>query len=328
MRISVVIATYNRPHDLEMCLDSVLAQTVLPLEILIVDNDLGNPVDGLVRERRPDFADRGAVLRYLPSSKNSLTAARNLGGKQTSGDIVLFLDDDVVLDKDYIHEILGVYAANPNILGVQGYIVPDQAQRMRNSVYRLFYWYHLERNRCRALPSVSATYPLALDGVMPCEWLSGANHSYRRSVLDEFDYDEQLIKYSDGEDLKFSYRVFCRYPGSLFITPFAKLVHNTSIEGRALGRELVYMQEIYGLYLFFKLFAPTLKNRLIYLWSRVGRLILILVSAMIKQTPGSIAELRHRVSAYYICLRRSGEIKRGDLEFFNSTLGADTTGSA
>jgi len=320
MKVSVVIPTYHRPRDLSVGLDSILTQRLTPLEIIVVDNGSDTATETLLRQREKDFADQGIALRYVRNDRNSLTAARNLASRLSSGDIVLFLDDDVILEADYFREILRVYETNPNALGVQGYIVPEQSRRVHDFLHRLFFWYHLERNGCRVLPSISATYPLMLDKVIPCQLLSGANHSYRRHVLEEFQYDERLIKYSDGEDLEHSYRVFRRYPGSLFITPFARLVHNTSMQGRALGREIVYMREVYGLYLFFKLFDPTLKNKLIYFWSRVGRLAFTLARAVVKRPPGAFAELRHLVGAYYICFRRAEEIKRGELEFFNSTL--------
>jgi GT2 family glycosyltransferase len=320
LKVSVVIPTYNRPHDLSACFDSLLTQTILPLEVAVVDNGTEMASKALVDEREKEFADRGIALRYVRNDRNSLTAARNVGSRLSSGDIVLFLDDDVILDRDYIQEIIRVYEMNPNALGVQGYMAHEEGRGMRDFFHRLFFWYHLERDRCRVLPSVSATYPLSLGKVIECQWLSGANQSYRRGILEEFQYDERLLKYAEGEDLEFSYRVFKKYPGSLFITPFARLIHNTSMQGRALGRELVYMREVYGLYLFFKLFDPGLKSKLIYLWSRIGRLVLTLARAGLKRPPGISAELRYLLGAYYLCLRHLREVKGGDLEFFNRTL--------
>ena len=320
MEVSVVIPTYNRPHDLRTCLESLITQTVPPQSVIVVDNGADDTTEILVHEYEEILATSGITLRYVRNNRNSLTSARNLGFKMSQGDIVLFLDDDVILDADYIQEIIKVYKRNPNALGVQGYIASEENRRVRNFFHKLFFLYYLERDQCRVLPSVSATYPMKLDKIIPCQWLSGANHSYRRRILEEFQYDERLIKYSEGEDLEFSYRVFKRYPGSLFITPFARLIHNTSMQSRALGRELVYMREVYGLYLFFKLFDQTLENKLIYLWSRIGQLILTLARAIVKRPPGIMLELRHLVGAYYFCLRHVREIKRGELDFFNKTL--------
>lgn len=321
MRASIVISTYNRPGDLDACLASLLVQTAPPQEVVVVDNHPGCAARAVVEARTTAFARLGIAVRYLPSGANSLTAARNLGVRASSGNIVLFLDDDVVLDRAYVQEVLAVYEARPEALGVQGYIA-EPNRGARDLLHRLFFWYHLEPNRCRVLPSVSATYPAGLNRVIPCQWLSGANHSYRRAVFVDFQYDERLVKYSDGEDLEFSYRVHRRHPGSLFITPFARLVHKTSRDGRAASRELTYMREVYGAYLFFKLFEPTWTNRLIYVWSRVGRFVLTLARVAAKRPRGGLAELRDLVGAYVLCLRRLRDLKRGDLRFFNETLTA------
>lgn len=320
MKVSVVIPTFHRPRDLGTCLDSILAQTLLPWEVLVVDNGADAASEALIYQRQRSFAATSIQLRYLLNARqNSLTAARNLGVKQTTGEIVMFLDDDVILDSDYVREIVRVYDLEPNALGVQGFLV-HEPRPMRDFFFRLFYWNYLERNKCRVLPSITATYPLELDRARPCECLSGANHSFRRTVFNEFQYDERLIKYSDGEDLELTYRVFSRYPGSLFITPSAKLVHNTSMQARASGKELVYMREVYGLYLFFKLFSPTLKNKLKYVWSRVGRLAFSLTRLVLGRPSGSMVELQYLVGAYCLCLRHAVEIKYGELAFFNETL--------
>lgn len=321
MKVSAVIPTYNRIKDLRACLDSLLAQTLMPYEIFVIDNASNDNTGNLIRSRKESFIKEGCSLNYITSTKNSLTVARNLGAKQTSGDIVFFLDDDVILGKDYIAEICRIYDMYPHALGVQGYIVPDYDQlNVRDFLYKIFYLYHLEHNGCRALPSVSATYPIALDKVMKCEWLSGANHSYCRRVLEEFNYDENLIKYSEGEDLEFSHRVYSRYPGTLFITPFAKLQHNTSVSGRTLGKELIYMQEIYALYLFFKVFGSSFRNNLIYTWSRIGRIIIMIIQSIKNRSTDHFIELRYLLEAYYLCIKKFRDIESGNLEFFNNTL--------
>ncbi len=321
MKVSVIIPTYNRIEDLRACLDSLLTQILMPYEIFVIDNASNDNTENLIRSRTESFIKEGCSLNYMPNPKNSLTVARNFGAKQTSGDIVLFLDDDVILGSEYVSEICKVYKEYPEALGVQGYIVPDHSRpNVRDFLYKIFYLYHLEHNGCRALPSISATYPIALDRVMKCEWLSGANHSYRRRVFKEFNYDENLIKYSDGEDLESSHRIYSRYPGTLFITPFAKLQHNASVSGRTLGKELIYMQEIYGLYLFFKVFGSSFKNNRIYIWSRIGRIIIMIIQSIKNRSTYHFIELRYRLEAYFLCIKRVRDIKRGNLEFFNNTL--------
>jgi len=321
MQVSVIIVTYNRIKDLSECLNSILVQASLPKEVIIVDNSDSKESEKLIGKRKSEFKKNNIYLRYIKNEKeNALTVARNIGIKNVTGEIILFLDDDVILEKNYIKEILKVYEEYPESLGVRGYITPEGVSKVRNLVYKLFFLYHLEKNKCRVLFSISATYPYPLDKIIPCQWLSGANHSYKRRVLEEFTYDEKLKKYSEGEDLEFSYRVFKKYPNSLYITPSAKLIHKTSPSGRILGKELICMREIYGLYLFYKVFGSSLKNRLIYIWSRIGKLILNIGRSVFKLSVVGFRENVYVIGAYMYCMIHLREIKKGDLEFFNKRL--------
>jgi GT2 family glycosyltransferase len=320
LKVSVVIPTYHRLRDLELCFDSILAQTITPVEVVVIDNDPAKTTEPLVRQYQKAFGERRIALYYVGNRRNSLTAARNMAVGMSCGDVVLFLDDDVVLEKDYLHGIIDVFERNRNALGVQGHIVSQKNKRVIGFFRRLLFLFHLERERCRVLPSINPTYPLTLEKITPCEWLRGCNAAYQRHVLAKFQHDERLTKYSHGEDLDHSYRIFKQYPGSLFITPFARLVHKVSSESRAPGREVVYMREIYGLYLFYRLFAPTPKNKIIYLWSRLGQLVFALAKLVVRRSPEAMSGLWYLLGAYCLTLRYVERIKRGDLEFFNCTL--------
>jgi GT2 family glycosyltransferase len=321
LKLSVVVPTYRRPEDLKGCLKSLFDQSKLPQEILVVDNDPDGSADPVIRSLLGTATARGVNLRYVRGRMNSLPSARNLGIERTQGDILFFVDDDVVLDRLYLEEIEKTYQADSTVVGVQGFMDLPGGGFFREWVQRLFYWFHLEQGRCRVLPSVSATYPRDLQTTIPCQWMSGANHSYRRSFLADLRYDEKLLKYADGEDFDMSYRMFKAWPGGLWINPRARCVHKGSMESRALGRELICMQEVYGLYLFWKLFEPSWKNKIIFAWSRCGRFLFGVAKCVRRffsaQTRNDLAIL---LGAYGMCLSHWNQIRNGDLNFFNETL--------
>ena len=313
LTVSIVIPTYHRPKDLATCLDAILRQSVLPLEVIVVDNDAGKSAQDAVCQYEARYSARRIALRYEASQKNSSPFARNLGVKLSRGDIVVFLDDDVILEEDYLNEILKVYEAKPTALGVQGYVSGPAKPR---SWRRVFFLYHVELGMCRVLPSVQVIYPLKPGTVIPCEFLIGCNASYRRSILVEFPGDENLIKYSYGEDVDQSYRIYKSYPDALWMTPFAQCIHGVSMAGRAISRERAYMVEVYGLYLFYKLFPHTPKNLAIYWWSVFGRI----MEKAKHPSHKNCTELRHQLGALSFCLRHLGELRAGNLDFFNRTL--------
>jgi GT2 family glycosyltransferase len=224
MKLSVIIPTYNRRHDLDTCLDSIQKQTLAPDEIIIVDDSDNNETEQLIQQRWGEFD-----IRYIHhEGQRSLARCENLGVKHSTGDIVLILDDDVVLEENYIKEILNTYNEHPYALGVQGYITNGYVPSPLKNILRRFLIYsYREKDGCSVLPNGNTSYPYEPDHVISCKWLSGCNNSWKRKVFDEFQFDNNLLGYSFNEDVDFSNRVYKKYPGSLLMTPKARLVHNT-----------------------------------------------------------------------------------------------------
>jgi glycosyltransferase involved in cell wall biosynthesis len=120
--VSVVICTLNREESLLHVLRLLEDQIVRPLEILVVDQStrsLPRVRDYLQEERQE--------IRHLTLSPPSTTAARNLAIWETQGEIVLFLDDDVLFQPDLIRHHLENYEA-PSIGAVNGRIMYDGAE--------------------------------------------------------------------------------------------------------------------------------------------------------------------------------------------------------
>jgi GT2 family glycosyltransferase len=324
--VSVVIPTYNRPADLRECLRSILAQTVRVAEVLVVDNsdaaaeETRRVVEGMDQE----FSAGGIALRYVDNRhSNSLTSAKNAGIDRARGEIVSFLDDDVVVDRRYYEVMVETFRAHPDALGVEGAVMDDRAKPplrfvLEQLLGRIFYLGFREAARCRVLPSLAVTYPLT-DEVVTCEWLSGAA-AYRRRIFAEFRPDQKLRKYADNEDLDLSYRIFRKYPRALLFAGRAKYHHEGSAEGRVTGRDRVYMQEVYRLYLFFKHIEVTVGTILIYVWSRLGRLIYLLGRSAARRSAADLREAGHLPGAWLLCLRHLPEIRAGDLRFFDRFL--------
>jgi len=321
MQVSIVIPTYNRANDLKEAMDSILAQTVTPKEVIIVDDSDNDETENLVRQMMDDFKNKTIRLEYIYNEiEKSLTIARNIGAEHSKGDIVLFLDDDVILGKNYIEEILRVYREIPNALGVQGYRINAKPSKV-SIINKLFFLGGcIEKSKCRVLPSMRWTYPYLPDKIISCEWFLGENQSYKRELLQNFRFDENLKRYSCGEDADLSYRVYKRYPNSLYMTPYAKLIHKDSQMGRLPGRQLIYMCQVYKLYSFFKNIDQTLKNKLIFVWSRIGLLIFNFAELVLKPTRIKLSNLKYLIFAYALCTKHLNEIRRGNLGFLNITL--------
>jgi glycosyltransferase involved in cell wall biosynthesis len=107
-RISVVIPTYNSAAYLPAAIESVLNQTLPPLEVIVVDD--GSTDESAAAVRR--FGDR---IRWVSQENRGPAAARNRGLSLARGDLVAFLDADDVWLPEKLAEQAIVFAENPQI---------------------------------------------------------------------------------------------------------------------------------------------------------------------------------------------------------------------
>jgi GT2 family glycosyltransferase len=136
---SVVIPTYNREKDLRECIDSILTQTLLPDEVLIVDD--GNLPEEFVNSMSSECRKKGIALVYYKKNHalepRGSSESRNIGCKLAKNEIFFLLDDDVILDEDFFEKIMQVWQddKNPNLIAVGGII---KNNRKKSRLERLY----------------------------------------------------------------------------------------------------------------------------------------------------------------------------------------------
>jgi glycosyltransferase involved in cell wall biosynthesis len=64
------------------------------------------------------------ILRYVVEPEQGLSAARNKGIKEAKGDIIIYIDDDALVDSDYIRIYAEHFAAHPETMAAGGPIEP------------------------------------------------------------------------------------------------------------------------------------------------------------------------------------------------------------
>ena len=307
--LSIVIVTYGRQQDLGDLLQSIAAQSMVHLlqEVVIVDNHkqaLGEKV----------VVGFSTLLntKYIKNEVNSLTSGRSIGASSTTSDVVLFLDDDVVLYDGYLANLFDFYKQNPNANGMQGVFDVGDYNKLKNVFSRLFFLFNYSRRTFDVYPSIQASYATEVDKIMESQWFSGTNFSYRSHVLKSIAFDLNLVKYCEGEDIDYSYRVFRKF-GGLFTNPHCRVDHRAAETSRAIGMEFAVMQEIYGRYLLRKLFPNSTRSQLKYIISRVGKLLLYLAEVLLGRQH-AISNLKN----YIWALKRS--IVNNDIHKFNEEI--------
>jgi glycosyltransferase involved in cell wall biosynthesis len=93
-KVSVVIPTYNRAATVPRAIESVLAQTVTDLEVIVVDDGSSDDTGKVLGEM---FSDR---IRYYPQANQGASVARNKGVEEARGEWIAFLDSDDLWEKE------------------------------------------------------------------------------------------------------------------------------------------------------------------------------------------------------------------------------------
>jgi GT2 family glycosyltransferase/peptidoglycan/xylan/chitin deacetylase (PgdA/CDA1 family) len=194
MRISAVIATYNRRESLARCLTTLFDQDA-PADqyevVVVVDGSS----DGTI-EMLSSFETQGNLV-VVEQENRGQTAALNAGAKAASGDIVLFLDDDLICDRGLLSSHLNahqqprptlVYGRMKGLLGQS----PSFAERWTYETLERYY----ERLDEDPTPK------------WPDDAWAGPNCSLPRAVFhDAGGYDEQLFP-RRGEDVDLGLRLW------------------------------------------------------------------------------------------------------------------------
>lgn len=111
-RLSIVVPTRNSARTLERCLDSATAQTHDDVEVVVVDNRSSDRTLAIAHARA-HRVERGGPER---------SAQRNRGWRSSTGEYVLFLDSDQVLEPEVAAEAVAAFESDPAISGL---VVPE-----------------------------------------------------------------------------------------------------------------------------------------------------------------------------------------------------------
>jgi GT2 family glycosyltransferase len=105
--ISIVIPTCRREQFLVDCLASILGNSFQDFEIIVVDQDRPGGLEATLARRFPGESR----IVYLLLEEPHASRARNLGIKHARGEIVVFSDDDVEVERDWLRAYVDAFAA-------------------------------------------------------------------------------------------------------------------------------------------------------------------------------------------------------------------------
>ena len=298
-KISVIIPTKDRTQDIVRCLGSISIQTVLPDEVVIVDSSdteelkpAFNPFD--------DLNIKYIHIKVDKKFKGSQQIASNIGLDNSIGDIFIFLDDDVILDKEYIKEIMHVFDNYPmeKIGGVTGNMIIIKDGLFIKRFFRfgmqllatMFFITRSDKGKFQLSGMATAIPDGAVDKITECEFLYGCNMAFRKDVIAEFRFDENLNIHGCcfGDDDDTAYRISRKYQN--IYTPFAKLIHNMS-PVRANKYAKMRLMIMNHHYLFKKNLPQDFKHKFAFWWSVVGLFVRETIMGVMKRNSSGVRGL-------------------------------------
>ncbi|EDX85742.1 glycosyl transferase, group 2 family protein [Synechococcus sp. PCC 7335] len=121
VKVSINLATFDRPDDLRNCLTCLQAQkTDREVEIVVVDN---HPSSNLTPPIVADFPE----VKLVRETRQGLAYARNAGFSACTGDIIIATDDDVTIPEDWLEKLVAPFV-RADVMIVTGNVLPLQLE--------------------------------------------------------------------------------------------------------------------------------------------------------------------------------------------------------
>ncbi|MBS0216938.1 MAG: glycosyltransferase family 2 protein [Proteobacteria bacterium] len=126
---SLVVSTYNWKEALALCLHSIAAQRVLPLEVVVADDGSREDTAELIRTMAADFPVP-LIHAWQEDAGFRLARVRNLGIAASSGDYVIFLDGDLILHPRFVADHLALIRPGIFLQGSRLNATPEESARL------------------------------------------------------------------------------------------------------------------------------------------------------------------------------------------------------
>lgn len=189
MKISVVTPTHNKKDLLGRTLGSLALQDIDPssVEVIVVDDCSTDGTSDFLETFRPDYTIR--VVRFRENLGRAV--ARNRGLEMATGDLVVFLDDDMVLVPGFLRAHADFHRGNDRLIGIGN--VRNHPSITLAPVDRYM--------------STRGAQKIGTKGPLPWRYFSTNNASVLRADLEKVGgFDENFIYYG-FEDMELAFRL-------------------------------------------------------------------------------------------------------------------------
>lgn len=292
--ISVIVPTLNRNNEISLFVGTLLKQTILPNELVVVDASETSTLE----EKLFHMLKDSTISLVYTRGKPGTSLQRNVAISKASGDILFFFDDDILLEPNYIEETLPCFSLpyDPPVGGVLGtFTSPYRLPWTKKLYFRFFRIAHtVDGNEAKMMSSSDIRWLIKPSKVVPVPVCSGGRVAFRKECFIQEDWDDFLPGYTMGEDVEISCRIGKSW--TFVQTPSALLFHDKSENTRNSRADRIARRVFSRFYIFQKNIPKTPRHLIGFAWWNIG--ISLLYSTTGTNKRDDIKGLKH---GYSLC---------------------------
>jgi len=206
LRVSLIITTYNRPDALELVLESALKQSFRDFEIIVADDGSKDETKKVI-EKFQEKSDIKIIHSWQEDKGFRAAMARNKAVAKSKGKYLIFIDGDMVLDKDFVLDHLEVAKRGIFIQGSRVLLSKTLTQKIlktKEISFNLFQKGIKNRKnmiKSKILSKVFSKYTTSLKGIKTCNFAL-----FREDFFRVNGFDNRFIGWG-REDSEFAARL-------------------------------------------------------------------------------------------------------------------------
>lgn len=137
LKLSLIIPVYNEERHIKACLDAIASQSVMPDEVLVIDNNC--------TDRTIEIAEKYDFVRVIKEIRQGRGYARTAGFNNANGEILGRIDADSRIHKDWVYQVKESFNKDESIAGVTGLgytsFIP-YINSLKSKIFsRSYYWF-------------------------------------------------------------------------------------------------------------------------------------------------------------------------------------------
>ena len=243
MKLSIIIPTHNRAGILKTCLEKVITQQGVDFEVIVVDDGSVDNTKDVVSNLQLSISKSQTDLKYIYQKDSHQGTARNRGVEKATGDIIVFIGDDIFVEPEFLMKHHDIHVQYPEEhMAVLGFTTWDP------SIEITPYMRFLESSGWQF--GYKFLHPKWIGRVDPYKFFYTSNISLKKSFFEKEKFNEDFVFYG-WEDIELGYRLWKHHGMKIYYEPQAIAYHHHHVpesglvhKMRNVGKSAVHFQRL------------------------------------------------------------------------------------